>query len=71
MLPQLRRNVEELVEFLLLDNPVPNGTVLLTGTGIVPPDEFTLRQGDIVEISVEEIGVLRNSVAASGFTDEK
>jgi len=43
-------------------NPVPPGSVCLTGTGIVPPDDFSLEDGDLVEISIEKIGTLRNSV---------
>ena len=44
------------------DNPVPPGSVLLTGTGLVPPDDFTLLPGHIVEIHVPEIGTLTNPV---------
>lgn len=61
---QLRRSAEELISYLRRDNPVPDGTVLLTGTGIVPPDDFTLQEGDIIDISVDAIGTLRNVVAA-------
>jgi 2-dehydro-3-deoxy-D-arabinonate dehydratase len=60
----MRRSLEELVEFLRRDNPVPAGTVLLTGTGIVPPDEVALAPGQSVEISIAGIGTLRNPVAA-------
>lgn len=62
-LQQLRRPFEELVAYLRRDNPVPDGTVLMTGTGIVPPDEFTLQPGDTVDIELPEIGVLRNPIA--------
>ena len=41
----MRRSFVELVEWLLRDNPVPAGSVLLTGTGLVPPDDFTLEPG--------------------------
>jgi 2-dehydro-3-deoxy-D-arabinonate dehydratase len=58
----MRRSFEELIEFLCRDNPVPRGTVLLTGTGIVPPDDFTLRPGHLVEIHVPGLGTLRNAV---------
>ena len=51
-----------LVQWLLIDNPVPPGSVLLTGTGLVPPDSFTLLPGHFVEIHVPEIGTLRNVV---------
>jgi 2-dehydro-3-deoxy-D-arabinonate dehydratase len=60
----MRRSIGELLEFLCRDNPVPPGTVLLTGTGIVPPDGVTLVSGQSVEISIPGIGTLRNPVAA-------
>ncbi|WP_051344326.1 fumarylacetoacetate hydrolase family protein [Alicyclobacillus herbarius] len=63
---QLRRDVEELISYLLRDNPILDGTVLMTGTGIVPPDEFTLAPGDVVEISIDNIGTLCNPVARAG-----
>ncbi|WP_328702275.1 fumarylacetoacetate hydrolase family protein [Alicyclobacillus suci] len=59
---QFRRSIDELVDYLCRDNPIPDGTVLMTGTGIVPPDEFTLAHGDLIEISIDGIGVLRNPV---------
>lgn len=59
---QLRRSIAELVSYLLRDNEILDGTVLLTGTGIVPPDDFTLSPGDVVEISIPQIGVLSNPV---------
>jgi 2-dehydro-3-deoxy-D-arabinonate dehydratase len=59
----MRRTFAELVEWLLRDNPVPPGSVLLTGTGLVPPDDFTLEPGQFVEIHVPEIGTLVNPVA--------
>jgi len=59
----MRRTIEELIEFLHRDNPVPAGSVLLTGTGLVPPDEVTLLPGQTVEIEIPGIGVLRNPVA--------
>jgi len=60
---RMRRSFGELVEWLLRDNPVPPGSVLLTGTGLVPPDDFTLEPGQRVEIHVPEIGTLANDVA--------
>ncbi len=48
--------------WLVRDNPVPAGSVLLTGTGLVPPDDFTLEPGHIVEIHVPGIGTLVNPV---------
>jgi 2-dehydro-3-deoxy-D-arabinonate dehydratase len=59
---RMRRSFAELVGWLLRDNPVPGGSVLLTGTGLVPPDDFTLEPGQRVEISVLEIGTLVNDV---------
>jgi 2-dehydro-3-deoxy-D-arabinonate dehydratase len=62
---RMRRSFPELVEWLLRDNPVPPGSVLLTGTGVVPPDDFTLEPGHMVEIHVPGIGTLTNPVAAA------
>jgi 2-dehydro-3-deoxy-D-arabinonate dehydratase len=61
-LAQMRRRPEELVEFLYRETTFPTGCILLTGTGIIPPDEFTLRSGDLVEITIEPIGTLVNVV---------
>jgi 2-dehydro-3-deoxy-D-arabinonate dehydratase len=61
----MRRSLAELIEFLRRDNPLAPGTVLLTGTGVVPPDEVGLAAGQSVEIRVPGIGTLRNPVAAS------
>jgi 2-dehydro-3-deoxy-D-arabinonate dehydratase len=60
---RMRRSFPELVGWLLRDNPVPNGSILFTGTGLVPPDDFTLEPGQTVEISVPGIGTLTNPVA--------
>jgi 2-dehydro-3-deoxy-D-arabinonate dehydratase len=60
---RMRRTFAELASFVVRDNPVPPGSVLLTGTGIVPPDEFTLEAGHTVEIHIAGIGTLRNTVA--------
>jgi 2-dehydro-3-deoxy-D-arabinonate dehydratase len=57
---RLRRPIAELVAYLRRANDISPMTVLLTGTGIVPPDEFACEEGDVVEIGAEEIGVLRN-----------
>ncbi len=62
---RMKRSFAELVEWLLRDNPVPAGSVLLTGTGLVPPDEFTLQPGHVVEIHVPGIGTLKNPVGAA------
>ena len=58
---KLTRKIEHLVEFLLRSNPVPSGSVLLTGTGIIVKEEAALQPGDVVSISVPEIGELRNT----------
>jgi 2-dehydro-3-deoxy-D-arabinonate dehydratase len=70
---KMRRGFEELVSWLRRDNPVPPGSVLLTGTGLVPPDDFTLEPGQRVEIHVPEIGTLVNPVgrAADLMTKER
>jgi 2-dehydro-3-deoxy-D-arabinonate dehydratase len=62
---RMRRSFPELVGWLLRENPVPAGTVLLTGTGLVPPDDFTLEPGHVVEIHVPGIGTLTNPVVAA------
>jgi len=62
---QMRRDAQELVEYLYRETSFPTGCVLLTGTGIVPPDDFTLQPGDEITIDVPAIGTLRNTVAAS------
>lgn len=62
-LNELKRDPKELAEFLFRDNCFPDGVFLMTGTGIVPPDDFTLQRGDIIRIAIDGIGVLENSVA--------
>jgi len=57
---KLRRRVDTLIEYLMRSNRVPCGTVLLTGTGIIVPQEAALAPGDIVSISVPQIGELTN-----------
>lgn len=59
---QMRRKPEELVSFLYRETSFPSGAVLLTGTGVVPPDEFTLASGDEIAIEIDSIGVLQNRV---------
>jgi 2-dehydro-3-deoxy-D-arabinonate dehydratase len=56
------RSYADLIDYLGRDNLFPDGVVLLTGTGIVPPDDFTLLAGDEVTITIDGIGVLRNPV---------
>jgi 2-dehydro-3-deoxy-D-arabinonate dehydratase len=59
---QMKRKFDDLVAYLMRDNQIFDGTVLLTGTCIVPPDEFTLADGDRIEIEISGIGVLVNPV---------
>ena len=59
----IKRTFAELASFLFRSQTFAHGAVLLTGTGIVPPDDFTLQEHDEVEIEIPAIGVLRNSVA--------
>lgn len=61
-LASLKRTSEELVDFLFRDHTFPYGCFLMTGTGIVPPDDFALRAGDLVRITIEPIGTLENPV---------
>jgi len=59
---ELKRRCDELVAWLCRCNSVPAGTVLSTGTGILVPDEHALEEGDVVEIELEKVGLLRNPV---------
>jgi len=61
-LDQLNRTLPDLAGWLFKENDLPNGAFLLTGTGIVPPDEFTLEDGDSVSITISGIGTLTNPV---------
>ena len=61
-LNELKRDPQTLVDYLFRDNSFPKGCFLLTGTGIVPPDSFTLAHGDEIRISIEGIGTLANFV---------
>lgn len=61
-LQAMKREPEELVGFLYRYNSFPNGCFLLTGTGIVPPDSFTLQAGDEIRITIPPIGTLTNQV---------
>ncbi len=62
-LSQMKRTPAELAEWLWRDNSFPAGCYLLTGTGLVPPNEFTLASGDEVRISIGSIGCLVNHIA--------
>jgi 2-dehydro-3-deoxy-D-arabinonate dehydratase len=61
-LAQMKRRPQELADHLYRDQTFPFGCFLLTGTGIVPPDSFTLERGDTVRIAIDGIGVLTNPV---------
>jgi 2-dehydro-3-deoxy-D-arabinonate dehydratase len=63
---RMKRSFQELVSWLVRDNPVPPGTVLMTGTGLVPPDDVALQPGQRVAIDVSAIGRLENPVCAAG-----
>ncbi len=59
---QIKRGLGELVSYLFRSQTFPHGAVLLTGTGIVPPDAFTLQAGDTIQIDISGIGRLENRV---------
>lgn len=59
---RIRRKINELVSYLGRSNEFPYGVVLLTGTGVVPPGDFTLTAGDIIRITIDGIGSLENTV---------
>jgi len=60
---QIKRPFDELVDFLFRSQKFPNGAVLLTGAGVVPPDAFTLDADDLVRITISGVGTLENPVA--------
>jgi len=62
-LSQMKRSPQELVSFLYRECTFPNGSLLMTGTGIVPSSDFTLHSGDKIRVTIEPIGVLENTVA--------
>jgi 2-dehydro-3-deoxy-D-arabinonate dehydratase len=62
-LSRMKRELEELVEYLYRETSFPAGCYLMTGTGVVPPDSFTLDHGDEIRITVDPIGTLSNIVA--------
>ena len=62
-LSQMKRSHTELVSWLTRELHFPHGAYLMTGTGIVPPDDFTLLPGDIVSIIIPTIGILTNTVS--------
>jgi 2-dehydro-3-deoxy-D-arabinonate dehydratase len=60
---QIKRSHEELVEYLYRECSFPHGCFLMTGTGIIPPSDFTLASGDEIRITINEIGTLVNKVS--------
>ena len=60
---KIKRPFNELVEYLFRSQTFPNGAILLTGAGVVPPDWFTLESHDVVRITISGIGTLQNPVA--------
>ena len=61
-LNKMKRDPKELVEYLYRECSFPNGCFLMTGTGIVPPNNFSLQINDIIKIKIENIGELINIV---------
>jgi 2-dehydro-3-deoxy-D-arabinonate dehydratase len=61
-LAEMKRPFSTLIEYLYRENSFPNGCFLLTGTGIVPPDSFSLKHGDTIRISIAAVGTLINEV---------
>ena len=59
---QINWKFEQLTEFLMRDNPIPFGTVVSTGTGIIVPNDLPLAAGDVVEIEIDGFGTLSNPV---------
>jgi 2-dehydro-3-deoxy-D-arabinonate dehydratase len=60
---QIKRSLPSLAEWLFRENSFPSGCFLMTGTGVVPPDAFTLHKGDDIRITIEPVGTLSNPVA--------
>ena len=63
---QLARRLDDLADWLFRGLDFPDGVIVLTGTGVVPPGEFTLRDGDEVTIEIDGVGTLRNPVVTVG-----
>ncbi|MBD3629112.1 fumarylacetoacetate hydrolase family protein [Cyclobacterium sp.] len=59
---QIKRDFNQLVEFLFREYSFPKGAFLMTGTGIVPDQSFTLKSGDVIKIHIDKIGTLINTV---------
>lgn len=63
---RIKRRIEELVDYLRRDNPIPAGTVILTGTGIIVSAEHALQEGDVVEVEITGLGKLANPARRLG-----
>lgn len=61
-LSQMKKPLPALVEYLFRDNTFPHGCLLMTGTGVVPPNDFTLQRGDVARITIDSIGTLENGM---------
>jgi len=61
-LDRMKRRFDELIHYLRLNNPIPDGTVLSTGTGIIVPPELALHEGDVIEMACPPIGTLRHTM---------
>ena len=59
---QMKRTPEELVSFVYRECTFPHGCLIMTGTGIVPGSDFTLKSGDEISITIDHIGILINRV---------
>ncbi len=59
---ELKRRLDELVEYLYREDEFPAGAILCTGTALVPDPPFTLQAGDVVQISIDHLGTLRNQI---------
>ena len=62
LISRMKRTHQELTHYLFLEMSFPAGVYLMTGTGIVPPDSFTLNYGDVIHITIDNIGTLTNQV---------
>ncbi|MEO8711210.1 MAG: fumarylacetoacetate hydrolase family protein [Parafilimonas sp.] len=62
-LNRMKRKFDELAEYLFLEMVFDDGCFLMTGTGLVPPNDLTLHEADVVEIGIENIGILSNIIA--------
>lgn len=59
---EMKRDCAYLVDWLVRHNSIPDGTSVMTGTGTIPPPEFTLAAGDVIHVAIENIGTLTNTV---------